>query len=200
MITQSNPEKLDIAKTIAEHDTEGRLEEFFQLLMNENKRINLVSRETSHSDLRRLAAESLYPLHRIRGKDGAVARYLDIGSGGGFPAIPIMLSLKLTASILVERTQNKTAALGRIIESMEIQAEIRSQTYEECRFDKPFDLITVRYVKMTPKLLKSIRSNLSPGGKLIYYAAPLFTLSHCATYQFIEGNSTTAKSYSIISI
>lgn len=200
MITQSEPEKLDIAKTIAEHDPDNRLEEFFQLLMNENKRINLVSRETSHSDLSRMAAESLHPLYHIGRKEGAVARYLDIGSGGGFPAIPILLSLNPETATLVERTQKKAVALGRIIRSLQIQANIQCQTYEECEYTEPFDLITLKYVKLTPKLLKSIRGNLSPGGILIYYAAPLFTLSHCATYQFTEGRSTTVKSYSIISI
>ncbi len=163
---------------LKKYDPENKLEHYFRLLLEENKRVNLVSRETGEAgvgELKKLAAQSLVPFEIIN--LGTVGSYLDIGSGGGFPAVPILMTLEVSPRrLLVERTQKKAAALRRILLKLDIRAELAKQTFEEVAIDAPFDLITLRLVKLTPQLFDKIFSALTEGGIFIYYAIPDFEM------------------------
>ncbi len=156
---------------LKKYDSGNRLSRYLELLIEENNRVNLVSRETTKSGpggLRRLAAESLLPLTVI--DRTTFGSYLDIGSGGGIPAVPLLLTGRVERATLVERTQKKAAALRRILISLNIEAEIISRQFEEIAWDRAFDLVTLRLVKMTSKLLAEIVEILSPDGLLIHYS------------------------------
>jgi len=77
-------------------------------------------------------------------------------------------------AVLCERTAKKAAALRRIIHALEINAEIIDRTLEECSFDAEFDLVTLRYVKLTPVLLKLALSALGRQRLFVYYSRPDF--------------------------
>jgi len=173
----------DTVKLLGRYDPQNKLERYYELLLQENKRVNLVSRETAGGSstagligLRKLAAQSLLPLEKV--DIGEIDNYLDIGSGGGFPAIPILLTRKINQTcLLVERTQKKAAALRRILLKLDVKAEIVSQTFEETTLQPVFDLITLRLVKLTPKLFRRIQAVLKPGGSFIYYSTPNFSIA-----------------------
>src|SRR5512140_2142193 len=114
----SNPNHvaLDTAATLTRHSNRNLIDRYYLELMKENAKVNLVSRETSREDFDRLFAESLLPLDII--SSGKFTGYLDIGSGGGIPAIPLLISGRVSGSIvLVERTQKKAAALSNLCQS-----------------------------------------------------------------------------------
>ena len=159
-------------------DPANKLEIYFQLLLQENEKINLVSRETAgggEATLITLSAQSLLPLEKIN--IGDIDNYLDIGSGGGFPAIPILLTRKVKRASLVERTGKKAAALRRILLALDVKATIIDQSFEETSLEPAFDLITLRLVKLTPQLFNRIFFLLRPSGYFVYYAAPDFDLT-----------------------
>lgn len=159
---------LDVDSTIARHIDRNKLTQYFELLMAENAKVNLVSRETARSDFDRMVAESLVPLDFLTDSFGS---YLDIGSGGGIPAIPLLLSGRIAGPAwLVERTQKKAAALRRILAALNLQAEVFARTYEEVALTQHFDLITLRYVKLTPQLLQRIAPAMNPTGQFVYYS------------------------------
>ncbi len=174
MIPSSEIIHIESTSILKRYDPTDRLRSYFTLLMEENSRVNLVSRETSDDDLRRLAAESLLPFDVF--DPVRVDRYLDIGSGGGFPAFPILLCRNIAQSVLVERTIKKAAALERIVTSLNEQSELAvrivNKSFEEWKSSGKFDLITLRLVRLVPLLLKKILPLLNPGGCFIYYAAP----------------------------
>jgi 16S rRNA (guanine527-N7)-methyltransferase len=177
MIQESSPINLSSADLFGKYDPDEKLEPFFDLLMEENKRVNLVSRETKRDDLRRLSAESLAPLELIGEK--RCRFYLDIGSGGGFPSIPIMTAaasgvIEVEQVRLIERTQKRAAALGRITSGLNLQAEIVPEDFPGKDTSTKFDLVTLRYVKLTPKLLTAIFESLHRSGLFIYYSQPEF--------------------------
>ncbi len=179
MIQESSPINLSSADLFSKYDPDQKLELFFDLLTEENKRVNLVSRETKRDDLRRLAAESLAPLELIGEK--RYRSYLDIGSGGGFPSIPITMAaaagvIEIENVRLVERTQKRAAALGRIISGLNLQAEIVPEDFPGKDTSMKFDLATLRYVKLTPKLLTAIFKSLHRFGLFIYYSQPEFSI------------------------
>ncbi|MEW5995197.1 MAG: RsmG family class I SAM-dependent methyltransferase [Candidatus Zixiibacteriota bacterium] len=152
-------------------DPSNRLDQYFRLLAQENRRLNLVSRETmadQFSVLRRLAVESLVPLSVINRE--SFESYLDIGSGGGIPAIPLILTGKIKHATLVERTQKKAAALRRMLIALDLRAEIIPNSFEQITWDKGFDLVTLRLVKLTQKMLNRILPLLNPGGYFVHYA------------------------------
>ena len=79
-----------------------RRDRFLDEVIQANRAFNLYSRRLNRPDLERLVAESLLPLELnwIPGNDGPL---LDIGSGWGIPAIPILLARPQLKSTLVER-------------------------------------------------------------------------------------------------
>ena len=170
-----NPDQI-----IAKYLSAESLDRYFELLMAENWKVNLVSRETSRSDFDRLAAESLLPLDVLGGSFG---RYLDIGAGGGFPAVPLMLAGVVgSEAVLVERTGKKIAALERIVEDLGLSGGDRAvrllnTTFEDIPIEPRYDLITMRYVKLTLQLLKRILGSLANSGVFLYYSTPEFTLN-----------------------
>ncbi|MBN1211383.1 MAG: class I SAM-dependent methyltransferase [candidate division Zixibacteria bacterium] len=170
MFPESDKIEFDIEAVLRRYVPKDKLETYFRELMAANRKVNLVSRETSLSDLTRLAAESLLPLDIIKLTFDSVS-YLDIGSGGGFPAIPLLMTEKINRAVLVERTVKKAAALEKILKTLLIKAEVVPKNFEELTFKKPFELITLRYIKLTDALLKKIFINLATGGFFIYYSS-----------------------------
>ena len=189
---------LDIEAILHQYDPSNRLSRYFSLLMNENERLNLVSRETSHDDLERLAAESLFPLTMLgRGFDN----YLDIGSGGGMPALPIMLSGSVSGEVcLIERTQKKAAALRRMLYGLDLTANIIAKPYEETEFSTDFSLITIRLVKLTKPVLDHVIAALKPDGKFVYYGIPSFGCDGltAVSYSYSGTNADFGKTFTIL--
>ncbi|HUV31719.1 MAG TPA: RsmG family class I SAM-dependent methyltransferase [Acidobacteriota bacterium] len=199
MILRSSQLTFDIEAVLRQHDPACARHRYFAELMKENERLNLVSRETSPRDLDRLMAESLLPLAVL---SSPVQRYLDIGSGGGFPAVPfLMCGVVGPQAVLVERTQKKAAALRRIMLALDLKAHIMASSFEQTDFADRFDLVTVRLVRLTPALLARIRTVLSSGGRLVYYATPKFECDDdlVQTFTYSAGNAHTVKSFTVFS-
>ncbi|HWR83031.1 MAG TPA: RsmG family class I SAM-dependent methyltransferase [Candidatus Deferrimicrobium sp.] len=202
MAHSAPPIVYDPAELLRRCDPENRLERYFHLLLEENQRVNLVSRETAVADsfgLKRLAAESLLPLEQLT--DLKIDSYLDIGSGGGFPAIPILLTRQVNYACFIERTKKKAAALKRILVGLNLPATVIDSTFEEYATDTMFDLITARQVKLTPALLKRILSMLRRTGCLVYFGEPTFTLSTSRmtgiTYCYSSDNKVSTGKFTL---
>ena len=191
--------EVKIEDLLKKHARDGRFQDYLSLLTLENEKTNLVSRETSASDLKRLIAESLVPFEKLELE--TVNRYLDIGTGGGLPAIPIILALNPAQSLLIERRNKKASALRRISLELKIKPSIIEQTFEDIDFDKSFDLITVRLVRLSGPILKKISEILSHSAVFIYYGA--FGLDKCppelsyTVYAYATGDDSPAKAFTI---
>ena len=186
--TSTNVQRYQLGSLLAEFDAQNRLPQYFDILTEENTRINLVSRETSKTwtartesgplsgPLPTLAADSLFPLTLIDRE--SFPQYLDIGSGGGFPSIPIILSGRVGAATMVERTHKKAAALTRITSALGCAVTVHPETLEEIKFSgQKFDLISMRLVHLDRRLLKRILALLADDGCFIYYARPEFEVN-----------------------
>lgn len=179
-------------KLLAALDPEKKIYKYFDLLFDENKKINLVSRETSLGGLVKLAAESLAPFENDL-KDSLSlpnGSYLDIGSGGGFPALPVAIVGQFSKFTLVERTQKKAAALTRISKALDLQPKVISGTFEEVSISRAFDLITMRLVRLDERLFKKVMACLKPGGCFLYY-------SDYPNSSKVKDISIVSRSYSI---
>jgi len=195
------PLEFDPQIILSKYDPDSKVKQYLDLLEAENKNINLVSRETSHSDLTRLAAESLLPFEVIKSRQ--FLNYLDIGSGGGFPAFPIIMSFNPRRSVLVERTKKKASALNRMSEQMGLPIEVCEQNFDECEFSGKFDLITLRLVRLTKPLFKKISELLTSKGVFIYYSkfeddGDIKNLQGTA-YSYASGRDSPIKTFTVFS-
>ncbi len=187
---------------LAKYDSTGRLSSYFDILKTENQKVNLVSRETINTGLEILAAESLLPLELIERE--SFRSYLDIGSGGGFPAMPIILAGQVETAALAERTSKKTLALSRIAKGLNLAddtIQIHKVSFEEHNFAMKFDLVTLRLVALTQRILKKVESVLSDDGHFVYYSSPPEGLSitgwQSVTYCYQVDNPTRQKAFTI---
>ncbi|UCE24376.1 MAG: class I SAM-dependent methyltransferase [Candidatus Zixiibacteriota bacterium] len=179
---------LEPVSLLGQLDPTDKLSDYFSVLQAENEKVNLVSRETIASGLPSLAAESLFPLAQI--SQTGFDRYLDIGSGGGFPAVPILLTSQVREATLLERGNKKSLALERILRALGLPRDrisVDQASFEQCTFDSQFDLITLRLVKLRPRIWRKVVSSLAGGGYFVYYSiapddialAGLTPLSYC---------------------
>lgn len=159
------------AALLEKYDLSGKLPAYFELLRTENRKVNLVSRETIADGLETLAAESVLPFEKIA--KGNFDSYVDIGSGGGFPALPVLLGKNIREVRLFERTSKKSLALERIIKGLGLDKHrfhVEQSDFQQWPFSNDFDLITMRLVKLTPKILRKVRAALCSGGYFVYYS------------------------------
>lgn len=121
------------------------LESFCALLLKWNAVQNLVSRETVSEVWRRHIVDSLQVVPLIRSRDRWI---LDLGSGGGLPAIPLAIALKDTGRriTMVEPVGKKAAFLRTAIRELKLDAEVRNARIEQIdsRETGPADLVTSR--------------------------------------------------------
>lgn len=124
------------------------LESFAALLLKWNAVQNLVSRETEKSVWDRHIVDSLQILPLIGRTDDRHLSVLDVGSGGGMPAIPLAIALKGTGAevTLVEPIGKKVAFLRTAIRQLALPARVHAGRVEEIdsRETSPIGLITSR--------------------------------------------------------
>ena len=180
-----------------------RLELYFDQLEVWNSKINLVSRETVRDDWRRLAAESLVPLAILEddaslgGLKSSWRLYLDIGSGGGFPAVPLALSGRIGRTVCLDSVGKKAGALNEMLHELTVDGEARQVRLEEWKTVERFDLVTMRLVALDIRLWKAIHRLVASDGLFIYYSHPKFDFKpsrfHVKQRTFTLDDSTVVK-------
>jgi len=191
---------LDIEKILQKYD-QSKIESYYSTLRTENEKLNLVSRETIKSKLPQLVAESLLPFEYIEQR--TYTHYVDIGSGGGLPSLPIILTQEIQNSTLAERIGKKALSLERMKESLALEnLTVLSTQFEECKFDHTFDLVTMRLVKLNNRLLTNITRFMSKDSIFIYYHKPEFQISDkslsVVTYSYSVSPDSVDKYFSLI--
>lgn len=101
-------------------------------------------------------------------------RFGDLGTGGGFPGIPLAL-LSGRETVLIDSVAKKTHALDRIIDQLGLADKISTYTgrAEELALEQPgsFAVLTARALSILPSLLELAAPLLCSGGQLICYKA-----------------------------
>jgi 16S rRNA (guanine527-N7)-methyltransferase len=123
------------------------LESYAQLLRKWQKVQNLVSRETLDAVWTRHFADSLQVLKLLRPNDHLV---VDLGSGGGFPALPLAIALKGRdiRFILVEPNGRKVSFLRTVARELGLTVSVEPHRSNEIdsRETGPVDVVTARAV------------------------------------------------------
>jgi 16S rRNA (guanine527-N7)-methyltransferase len=93
---------------------------------------------------------------------------LDIGSGGGSPALPIALAHGHLELLMVESKVRKSVFLTEAIRATGLSAAVETARFEELlsspALHERHDLLTARAVRLEPRKLMSLQAFLRPGG------------------------------------
>lgn len=110
--------------------------------------------------------DSIYPLKFI--KD---FRYcIDIGSGAGFPAIPLAICRSEARFVLVEPRLKRVSFLKNLIVELGLKnIEVQKCLIEDLKPSFEADLITSRAVMSASKLMDKARRFLKKGGYYLFY-------------------------------
>jgi 16S rRNA (guanine527-N7)-methyltransferase len=144
------------------------LEAYAALLRKWNAVQNLVSRETIDQLWPRHIDDSLQLMKLLRPADLGL---IDLGSGGGFPAIPLAIASRGTERrfTLVEPTAKKAAFLRTVARELQLPVTVDSTRAEQIDSRETFDVLTSRALAALPDLLSIGGRFLRPGGRMLLH-------------------------------
>jgi 16S rRNA (guanine527-N7)-methyltransferase len=151
-----------------------KLDTFYGLLFRWNQKINLTSIADPDEAVDRLLLE---PLLAARYVPASATRLMDIGSGGGSPAIPLKLALSHLHLTMVEAKVRKSAFLREASRQLGLTATVVETTRVEELLARPqlhetFDLVSMRAVRIEMRMLNTIQAFLRPGGHVLLFRGP----------------------------
>jgi 16S rRNA (guanine527-N7)-methyltransferase len=147
-----------------------RLEIYFKLLAHWNARINLTGFALDQPTAQAVDRLLIEPLLIVRALNYPLDVWLDLGSGGGSPAIPIQLYKPARLLLLVESKVRKAAFLREVAREMrltEVAVEVRriESITSSYRLAGTADLVTVRAVRPSEAMFGAFRDLLRRGGQ-----------------------------------
>jgi len=177
------------------------LADYYELLSRWNRKINLTALSDPDEAIDRLLLE---PLAAAKHVPEGTHRVMDIGSGGGSPAIPLKLATPAVSLTMVEVKVRKSAFLREAIRHLSLaDTDVENARYEELlvrpELHERYDVLTIRAVRVQPKTLMSLQAFVRPLGTLMLFRGadgnreteslnP--TLSYEATFPLLEATQS----------
>lgn len=173
---------------LSEHNIDLILQ-YFEFLLKMNEHINLISRKMDlTAQISNHLLDSLTPLLWTGWTDELVA--LDLGSGGGLPAIPLSIIFPGWDYTLIESTGKKASFLQQVSDLLSlVNVHILNQYLQPGKnvLGRTFDLITVRAVCDLKKVIPIVAPLLSSGGYLLLFKGPQ------ADFELMKASSVLKK-------
>jgi 16S rRNA (guanine(527)-N(7))-methyltransferase RsmG len=140
-----------------------QLADHYAMMVVWNRHTNL-TRITEPAEAARLHyAESLFVAHFL----GAARRILDVGSGAGFPALPIAVAHPASEVTALEANQKKSLFLYEVKDALRL-ANFRVARARVEEFDlNPYDVLTSRALDRAEEVMPRVLRRLSAQQKLV---------------------------------
>ncbi len=169
-------ESLKEMKIAATEDQVEKLIAFQDLIFENNKRINLVGTVEKENILKRHILDSVslltYAERLFDGKEDI--KILDIGTGGGFPGIPLAILLKDSKMALLEKTGKKVDFLNKTVKSLSLDNIIvlpgrAEELAGQKKWRGHFDIVIARAVTKFSILLELSVPFCNINGRIVFY-------------------------------
>jgi 16S rRNA (guanine527-N7)-methyltransferase len=149
---------------------EAPLAAYFDLLFRWNAKINLTALTDPDAAIDRLLLEPLaaaveLPRH---------LELIDLGSGGGSPAIPLAIVLEARRVVMVESKTRKAAFLREAARSVRLNATVENARFEAVAaggtYAGQMDVVSIRAVKIDVQTLTTAKAFLQLGGTIALFS------------------------------
>lgn len=169
-------------------ENKTKYEEYMKIFLEENSKVNLISKNDEKYLWEKHVFDSLAIENFFEKFDTSkIKTILDIGTGGGFPSIPIAITyphLKVTA---LDSIAKKIRAVQTIKDKLNIENLEPICTRVE-NLDSKFDMITSRAVSSLKNICEYALPKLKKGGYFVAYKSR-------KTPQEIEEANSILKKY-----
>lgn len=139
---------------------------YIALLLEWNRKISLTA-VTDPAEIAKFHfGESLFAATVLEISDGRLA---DVGSGAGFPGIPLAMASPGVHATLIEANARKAAFLSEVVRKLQLP----NVTVLRCRMEdarvQPFDFVCARAVGKHASLIRWSLEKLTRSGRLVLF-------------------------------
>lgn len=145
-----------------------KFEKYKSLLLEYNGKFNLTNITEDNQINIKHFLDSCLGLEFIQGDE----KVIDIGSGAGFPALPLKIMRPMLQITMLDAVNKKVnflnAVVGKLSLTDTVAYHVRAEDFAVQNKEK-FDCVVARAVSAMPTLLEYCLPFLKPGGKMIAY-------------------------------
>jgi 16S rRNA (guanine527-N7)-methyltransferase len=152
----------------------NKLEPFYK---EWNEKINLISRKDMDLFMLHHVLHSLTLAKFMKFREGT--EILDVGTGGGFPGVPLAILFPEVKFHLIDGTGKKILVVNEAINYFKLE-NVKADHIRIEQLDTKYDFITARAVtelgelmRITRKFIKTKQINARPNGLIAYKGFPL---------------------------
>jgi 16S rRNA (guanine527-N7)-methyltransferase len=140
---------------------------YIPLLLDWNRKISLTTVTDPVEIVKFHFGESLFAASALPVEN---CRLADVGSGAGFPGMPLVMAIPGLQATLIESNAKKVAFLLEVARRLELSnvSVVRSRM-EDVATKEPFDSICARAVGKHASIMRWARRNLNPKGRLVLF-------------------------------
>ena len=135
----------------------SQLNELLPLYRNWNQKINVVSRKDIDNLMLHHIIHSMFISNVVKFRPGTLV--LDVGTGGGFPGIPLAIMFPDVNFTLLDSVSKKLKVVKAVCESVELQ-NVTTENQRVENFGKMFDFVISRAVTNLPVFYSWIKSKI----------------------------------------
>ena len=145
----------------------ARVRRYVDLLLRWNRRVSLTTITDTSEILRFHFGESLFA---IQVAEIAGGRLADVGSGAGFPGLPLAMAIPELEGVLLESNGKKAAFLAEARRELRIEnVTIHHGRTESLASSEKFDIIAGRAFGDYERLLSWSREHLDTAGRVVLW-------------------------------
>ncbi|MFO0774942.1 MAG: 16S rRNA (guanine(527)-N(7))-methyltransferase RsmG [Nitrospiraceae bacterium] len=155
-----------------------QVEIYANLLKGWSEKVNLTTIEDSRGVAIKHFLDSLHGIKALAGLgvNDSTRYLLDVGTGAGFPGLPLKIAIPDLRVVLLEKNHKKTSFLASVIGTLRLE-HVTILPYDvewlvgESAWRKKFSVITTRAVHFDSEIA-SLEPFLIEGGYFLYFGTP----------------------------
>ena len=141
--------------------------DYMKIFLEENSKVNLISKNDEKYLWEKHVFDSL-SISKFFEKYGVPKNLLDIGTGGGFPSVPVAIAFPQVEVVALDSIAKKIRAIQAVKDKMDLKNLIPVCSRVE-NYDGKFEVITSRAVSSLKNICEYALPKLLKGGYFVAF-------------------------------